>query len=102
MAWLSIPIAALCARLLEVMKTKLLYRAISFVFFIVVFAGISLNLGQTYQHVKGFLHFDSNSRETYLYVFGKYILLDEDKNEFTRSLNIVDIEKMRSGEKRNQ
>jgi hypothetical protein len=102
MAWLSIPIAALCTRMLENMNKKLFYKGLCFIFFVSVFAGVSLNIGQTYQYVKGYIHFDSNSRASYHYTFGKYTLLGEEGHKFWGMLNYLDNEKMKSGEKRDQ
>jgi hypothetical protein len=102
MAWLSIPIASLCAWMFEKWNKKMLYRALAFAFFIAVFSGISLNIGQTYQYVQGYIHYDSSSKTSYHYVFGKFSLSGEESHKLWGMLNYLDNEKMKSGEQRDQ
>jgi hypothetical protein len=101
-AFLSIPIAASCRFFMNPENFKPALRILQLVFFVFVFSGIALNIGQTYQFNKNYIHFNSMTKKTYWLVFGKYFLDDEDMGKYWNSLKEPDYKKLKSGEKRDQ
>jgi hypothetical protein len=102
LAWLAIPIASLCTYLFQMQHTNKAYQFVLLVFFIIVFSGISLNLGQTYQYLKGYIHYDATSKESYKFMFGKYDLFGKEGDKYWTLLNYHDDAKLKSGEDRNK
>jgi hypothetical protein len=101
-AYLAIPLAACCEFVLNKDNFAKSLQFIRVIFFVVIFSGISLNLGQTYQYNKNYLHFNSTTKETYWLVFGKYYLDDEHIGKYWDSLDEPDYPKLKSGEDRDQ
>jgi hypothetical protein len=102
MAWLSIPVASLVTWLFSWCNKGNLQRVVTYVFFVVVFLGISLNLGQTNQYLQSYIHFDSMSKKAYFHTFGRYVLFGEEGEKLWGILDYLDNEKMKSGEQRDQ
>ncbi len=101
-AYLSVPIASCCNYFTNAGNFKKALQFVRVIFFAIVFSGISLSLGQTYQYVKTYVHFNSMTKETYWLIWGHYVLDDEHQMRFWKSLKEPDYEKLRSGENRDQ
>jgi hypothetical protein len=68
----------------------------------VLFSGMILSVGQSYQYAKGYIHFNAMCKEAYWFVYGRYYLDDKHSGEWWGKLNSPDYEKLRSGENRDQ
>jgi hypothetical protein len=101
-AFLCIPIAAICEYFLNKENRSAIFNFTKLLFFAFIFSGISLNLGQTYQYNKNYIHFNSMTKETYWLVFGKYYLDEEHMSKYWNSLKAPDYPKLKSGEDRDQ
>ena len=101
-AYLSLPIASVCNYFMTAENFSKSLQFVRVIFFIIVFSGISLSIGQTYQYVKGYIHYDSMSKEAYWHVFGRYHLSGESEERYWKSLNNLDNNKLISGEDRDQ
>lgn len=102
-AFLALPIAACCNYFLKKENfTKSWLQLLKLVFFVFVFSGICLNMGQTNQYIKHYIHFNSMTKECYWHVFGKYYLDEHNTGLFWSKLKEPDYEKLRSGENRDQ
>jgi hypothetical protein len=101
-AFLSIPVAACCKYFLDSNNFKKPFRFLQLFFFVFVFSGLSLNMGQTYQANKNYIHFNSMTKKTYWLTFGKYYLNDEEMGGYWGSLDEPDYPKLKSGEDRDQ
>ena len=101
-AFLSLPIASFCNYFISTQTVNKIFQFGRLLFFAIVFSGISLSIGQTYQFVKLYIHFNAMSKEAYWHVFGKYYLDDSHTGEWWNKLKEVDYEKLRSGENRDQ
>lgn len=102
LAWLSLPIAGLFSFLNEKRHVSKIYEFILFLVFVISFSGISLNLGQTYQFTKNYIHYDATSKESYTFMFGKYDLYGKEGDKYWTLLKYHDNEKLKSGENRDQ
>jgi hypothetical protein len=98
-AFLAIPIASLTEFITTEDPWFKFKSSIQVLFFIIIFCGIFLNLGQTYQHNLGLVHFDSMNKKTYWRVFGRYKLNSLDSEKYWNSLTPPDYEKMREGKR---
>jgi hypothetical protein len=101
-AYLSLPIAACTEFLVTPENYKKSLRFIRIVFFVVVFSGISLSLGQTYQYIKLYIHHSSMCKEAYWHVFGKYYLNSTEAGIYWNKIREPDYKKLKSGEDRSQ
>jgi hypothetical protein len=101
-AFLAFPIASMCDFFLESSNFKKSLRILQPLFFAVVFSGICLNVGQSYQYTKNYIHFNSMTEKTYWSVFGKYYLDDQRHGEWWRDLKEPDYKKLKNGEDRDQ
>lgn len=96
-AFLAIPIASLVNHIVT-LKNKFT-NFVQAIFFVVVFSGICLNVGQTYQYTTGLIHYDSMNRKSYWLVFNKYKLSQQETEKYWKSLKEPDYQKMRKGER---
>lgn len=101
-AYLSLPIAAMCNYFFNEDNLKKYWQFLRLTFFAVVFSGISLCIGQTYQFVKLYIHFHSMSEEAYWHVFGKYYLDEDNMGKLWGKIKEPDYQKLKSGEDRDQ
>lgn len=101
-AFLSLPIAAIIEFFANKENFKPVLRFSQTLFFAFIFLGICLNMGQTSQYIKGYIHFNSMSKETYWHVFGKYYLDGPNNGYYWKSLKEPDYKKLKSGEDRDQ
>ena len=101
-AYLSLPIGALCHHFLNSDLCVRIWKGLRTGFMALVFAGITLSVGQSYQYAKTYIHFNSMSKDVYWLVWGKYYLTDEDMSYYWRYLKEPNYEKLRSGEDRDQ
>lgn len=95
LAWLSLPMAVLIRKMMNVSSGWP-----SIIMVVLFFMGIGLNLGQTYQHVRGYLHPDSQTIESYKYIFGRFSIEGKNYDELVRLYRAPDFEKMKIGEGR--
>ena len=96
-AFLAIPIAAVVNYIAHLQNKFTPY--IQMTFFGIVFSGICLNIGQTYQYNSGLIHFDSMNRKTYWLIFNKYKLSQQETEKFWKELEVPNYKKMREGER---
>jgi hypothetical protein len=101
-SYLSFPIAALVAFLLEKLDKVVLKNILALSFYVIIFSGICLNVGQSYQYVQGIIHFNSMTKKTYWHVFGKYKIYGVAERDYWQSLSAPNYDKLRSGEQRDQ
>ncbi len=101
-AFLSLPLAACCNFFATESYFKQSLQFIRAIFFAVVFSGISLSVGQTYQYIKLYIHFNSTTKESYWHVFGKYYLDNHNAGIFWDKIKEPDYKKLQSGEDRTQ
>jgi hypothetical protein len=101
-SYLAFPIAALVSFLFEC-EWKFSYKPIvQFAFYIVIFSGICLNIGQTYQYNQNIIHYMSMTKKAYWHVFGKYKLSGKAEADYWRYLSEPNYGKLISGEDRDQ
>ncbi len=96
-AFLALPIAALVNHLTQ-LQNKFTPH-IQMTFFAIIFSGICLNIGQTYQYNSGLIHYDSMNSKSYWLVFNKYKLSGQETEKFWKSLKVPNYKKMREGER---
>jgi len=101
-AYLSLPIAAVCNYFINTEFTKKWMHHVKLLFFIIVFSGISFSVGNTYQFIKLYIHYNSTTKESYWYVFGKYYLDGEHEGKWWGKIKEPNYDKLRSGEDRDQ
>jgi hypothetical protein len=101
-SYLSFPIAALVAFLLEKLDKVALKNILALSFYVIIFSGICLNIGQSYQYVQGMIHFNSMTKKTYWHVFGRYKISGPAERDYWQSLSAPNYEKLKSGEQRDQ
>jgi len=101
-AFLSLPIAALCDFFLSTVDSRRLVNVLRLAFFAFVFSGISFNLGQSYQYIKLYIHYDAMSKEAYWYLFGNYSPHEAELERLQKMYRHPDKDKLVSGEDRNQ
>ena len=99
-AFLAIPIAACCDFFSKKENFKKSLQFLQVIFFIIIFSGICLNIGQSYQYTRNYIHFNSMTEKTYWHVFGKYYLDDFNNGLYWGSLKEPDYPKLKSGEDR--
>jgi hypothetical protein len=101
-AFLAIPIAAFISFILEGMKEYVWKPLITFSLHALLFTGICLNIGQTYQFVNNIIHYMSMSKKAYWHVLGKYKLYGKAEADYWRYLKEPNYQKLFSGEDRDQ
>ncbi|MEO6305758.1 MAG: hypothetical protein ABIP51_21585, partial [Bacteroidia bacterium] len=101
-AFLAIPIAACVDFFMNKENKSIMFQLTKLVFFVFVFSGISLNIGQTYQYNKNYIHSNSMSKKMYWKVFGEYDIDGDHFWRYWQSLEIPDYGKLQSGEDRDQ
>ncbi len=107
-AYLAIPIAAFTDYFLRDNVKSFVFQLLKIVFFAFIFSGISLNIGQSYQANKGYIHYNSMTKKAYWHVFGIYEMGGSDSysgaynGKYWNSLKAPDYGKLRSGEDRDQ
>lgn len=99
LAFLAFPLAALVSFVMEWMKESKLKPIIQILFFSIVFSGICLNIGQTYQYNNGMIHFSSMSKKAYWIVFNKYRLNEDENRKYWKSLIAPDYDEMLKGKR---
>jgi hypothetical protein len=98
-SYLSFPLTALIAFVLDNEKTYKLRSVVQLLFLVIVFSGICLNIGQTYQCNNGMLHPDGMNKKTYGLVFRKFRLSPKETTKYWGSLTQPDYDKMKKGER---
>lgn len=101
-AYLSIPIASFCQFVITSSFFKGLWNYLRLLLIAFIFSGISLSIGQTYQYVKLYIHFNSMTNKAYWYVFGKYYLNPDEQGAWWGMIKEPDYQKLKSGENRDQ
>jgi hypothetical protein len=101
-SFLAIPIAALTAHVSEHIKKIRLQPLLQTAFLVIIFSGICLNVGQTYQYSQGMIHNNGMNKQTYWYVFRKYHLSGMQAGAYWGMVKELDYDKLKSGEKRDQ
>lgn len=101
-AYLAIPIASLGEYVLELIPPIRFKQTIQVLFFILIFAGINLNIGQTYQYNNYLIHFNSMTKESYWHNFGRYKMYGIHEGKYWQMLSEPDYKKLQSGEDRDQ
>ncbi|MCW3076251.1 MAG: hypothetical protein JWO32_860 [Bacteroidetes bacterium] len=101
-AFLAMPIAAVSTYFLDSDRVATWFHPLKFIFLIFVFSGICLNIGQSYQYSRGYIHFNSMTKESYWLVFGKYSLSGAPEGNYWKSLKEPDYTKLKNGADRNQ
>ncbi len=99
-SFLAIPLASLVGYVLENMETVKIRPLIQTFFFVIIFSGMCLNIGQTYQYNNYLIHYDSMTEKVYWHVFMKYKIRSWEGG-YWNNLKAPDYEKMKQGE-RNQ
>ncbi len=102
LAFLSLPIAAICNYFCNSENFRKSLQFTRAIFFAVVFSGISLSIGQTHQFNSQYIHYNNMTKETYWLIFGKYYLDGDNQSRFWNSLKALDDETFRSGKNRDQ
>jgi hypothetical protein len=100
--YLSIPVAASCDFFMNSENFRRSLQFLRIVFFVFIFSGISLCLGQSYQYSQAYIHYNSMTKETYWFVLGKYYLDGNENAWFYKNLKDPDNKKLSSGEDRDQ
>ena len=101
-AYLSIPIASFCHFLINSTFFNGIWNNLRLILIAFIFSGISLSVGQTYQYVKLYIHFNSMTNKAYWHVFGKYFLNGNEEGALWGLLKEPDYQKLKSGENRDQ
>jgi hypothetical protein len=101
-AFLSLPLAATCDFFLNTIFIRKILHLLKALFFVFIFSGICLNVGQSYQYVQKYIHYDAMTKKAYWYIFGRYYLDEKDKGELWSRLKIHDDKALRSGANRDQ
>lgn len=101
-AYLAIPIAALSEYVLESISHIKIKNILQLLFFIIIFSGICLNIGQTYQYNNYLIHFNSMTKKSYWHNFGHYKTSGLHGDKYWKMLSEPDYDKLRSGEDRDQ
>lgn len=101
-AFLSIPIASLSSYFTDKNPTYKLFPALKLIFVAVVFSGIALNLGMSYQYVRGYIHFNSMTEKSYWHVFGRYHLSGAEEGKYWNALKEPDYKTLKDGTNRDQ
>jgi hypothetical protein len=94
--------AALFAQVFEGNRSFRFRPILQSIFLLIIFSGVSLNLGQCYQYNQSYLHFAGMNKKAYWHIFGRYKLDGQQMGDLYRYVSMPDYEKLRSGEKRNQ
>lgn len=81
MAPLSIPLACFWQTIWQA-KQRLVRSTIA-----IAILFIALNLFQTFQYRRGYIHWDSMTKEAYWFVFGKTALTEEEKTQLKTYLD---------------
>lgn len=98
-AYLAIPIASLCEYVFELLPVIKFRQVIQLLFLILVFAGINLNIGQTYQYNYDLIHYSSMTKEAYWHNFGRYKMYGMHEGKYWSILSEPDYEKLHKGER---
>lgn len=101
-AYLAIPIASLVEFLIEGTYLPKIKQWIQLLFFAIVFSGIILNIGQTFQFINGLIHYHSMTKDAYWHNFGRYKMYGTHEAKYWNILSEPDYEKLHSGENRDQ
>lgn len=101
-AYLAIPIAAFTEFTLEHFSVNKLKQILQLIFFIIVFSGICLNIGQSYQYNNNLIHFNGMTKEAYWHNFGRYKINGPHEGKYWQMISEPDYDKLRSGEDRDQ
>ncbi|MBK9284299.1 MAG: hypothetical protein IPM51_08235 [Sphingobacteriaceae bacterium] len=101
-AYLSLPLASFFNFIFHSEKIKGLLNYLRLLVIAIVFSGISLSIGQTYQYVKLYIHFNAMSKESYWYIWGRYYLNEDEIGKWWGLIKSPDYEKLKSGEDRDQ
>jgi hypothetical protein len=101
-AFLAIPLGAFLSFILEGLKEYTWKPIVTFSLYAVLFLGICLNIGQTYQFVNNIIHYMSMTKKSYWHVLGRYKLYGKAEHDYWRSLKEPNYHKLFSGEDRDQ
>jgi len=99
-AYLSIPLAFLLEKVLNLTTKFKLNGLITLVTMVFIFSCICLNIGQSYQYLEKKIHPFGMTEKVYWEVFRKYKFDDNWQTFYNDNIELPDYEKLKSGESR--